>query len=167
MILATHGIVGGAIGYLLPQNPLLSFFLGFLSHFLIDAIPHWHYPVLSSKVNPENQMENDMELNRWFIVDLFDIGLDFAAGLAISAFFFHPEISPDPAMMSILSGAIGGVLPDPLQFLYWKMPNRALITLQKFHLWIHSTMNLDKKYLIGITSQAGFAALIIWATLQI
>lgn len=167
MILATHSITGAAIGYLLPQNPILAFSLGFLSHFLTDAIPHWHYPVFSAKRNPENHMDDNMEMNKWFIVDLLDISLDFAIGLAISIFIFHPEISFDPAMVSILSGAIGGVIPDPLQFLYWKFPNHFIIPLQRFHLWIHSTTDIDKMHLIGIISQAGFAALVIWTALHI
>lgn len=167
MILATHGIVGGAIGYLIPQNPILSFFLGFLSHFVLDAIPHWHYPVFSVKIDKENPMNNDMEINKWFIVDLFDIGIDFMVGIAISILVFHPEISPNITMLAILSGAIGAVLPDPLQFLYWKMPNRALTYLQKFHMWIHSATDINDWHFLGITTQTAFATAIIWLTKQI
>ncbi len=162
MILSTHGIVGGAIGYLLPQNPILSFFLGCISHFVIDAIPHWQYRVFSSKLDHENPLENDMVLNKWFVVDLFDIGLDFLMGLTISVFVFHPEASLDMALISVLTGALGGVFPDPLQFLYWKMPNKPLRQLQRFHIWIHSEMNIDKKHLLGIITQIAFAIAIIW-----
>ena len=167
MILATHGIVGGAIGYLIPQNPVLSFFLGVISHFVIDAVPHWHYPVFSAKIDRENPLNNDMVLNKWFAGDLFDIGIDFLLGIWIAASVFHPEASVDAAMISILCGAIGGIFPDPLQFVYFKMPNRLLLPLQKFHIWIHAENFLDKRHLIGISSQIAFAALIIWAVIQI
>ncbi len=162
MILATHGIVGGAIGYLLPQNPILSFFLGCVSHFVIDAIPHWHYRVFSSKRNHETPLEADMELNKWFIVDLFDIGLDFLIGLAVSVFVFHQNLTFDLALISILAGAFGGVFPDPLQFMYWKMPNKPLRLLQRFHVWIHSETDIDSRHLLGITTQIAFAIAVIW-----
>ncbi len=167
MILATHGIVGGAIGYLLPQNPILSFSLGILSHFVIDAIPHWHYPLLSGKIDKENPLNNDLLINKWFILDLFNIGLDFIFGIVISVFIFHPEVSFDTAIISILSGAIGGVFPDPLQFIYWKLPNKLMLPLQKFHIWIHSETDIDNKHLIGIMTQIAFAAAVIWTTKQI
>lgn len=162
MILATHGIVGGAIGYLLPKNPILAFFLSFISHFVIDAVPHWHYPVFSAKINKENPLENDMLLNKWFVVDMFDIGLDLLGGLIIAVFIFHQKLSFDMALVSILSGAIGGVFPDPLQFLYWKLPNKPLMYLQEFHIWIHSETYMDDRHIMGITTQIAFSALIIW-----
>jgi hypothetical protein len=45
MILSTHAIVGGAIASLFPSHPLLVVAAGFVSHFAIDAIPHWDYPL--------------------------------------------------------------------------------------------------------------------------
>lgn len=162
MILVTHAIVGGAIGSLIPSQPILAFFLGFLSHFAADAIPHWHYPLFSRKVHDGDPMDNELLLNKWFIVDLFSIGIDFLAGIILSMIFFHPLVSFDTALLSTLAGAIGGVAPDPLQFLYWKIPNKPLIALQKIHInWAHSKINIDSKHLLGISSQVLFAAVII------
>lgn len=154
MILVTHAIIGGAVGRLLPYNPVLAFSLGFLSHFLTDAIPHWHYPLFSRKPKVADPMDSDMLLNKWFVVDLFNIGIDFFAGIAVSLIFFHPAISFDIPLISVLAGAIGGVAPDPLQFIYWKMPNRALTELQKFHIhFAHSKINIDSRHILGISSQ--------------
>lgn len=47
MILCTHAIIGGAIASLLPLNPAAAAIAGFASHFAIDAIPHWDYPLRS------------------------------------------------------------------------------------------------------------------------
>lgn len=95
-----------------------------------------------------------MLLNKWFIVDLFNIGIDFLAGILISLIFFHPNLSFDIPLVSILAGAIGGVAPDPLQFLYWKIPNRFLTVLQKFHIhFAHSKIDIDSRHLLGISSQ--------------
>jgi hypothetical protein len=50
MILSTHAIVGGAVASLLPSHPMPVAALGFASHFAIDAIPHWDYPLRSISV---------------------------------------------------------------------------------------------------------------------
>lgn len=164
MILVTHAIIGGAVGRILPYNPILAFFLGFLSHFITDAIPHWHYPLFSRKPNAGDPMDNDMLLNKWFVVDLFSIGIDFLAGILISLIFFHPSFSFDMPLISILAGAIGGVAPDPLQFLYWKIPNKFLTALQKFHIhFAHSKINIDSRHLLGISSQVLLSAIAILA----
>ena len=40
---------------------------------------------------------------------------------------------------ALILGAIGGVLPDFLQFLYFKLPKNKLLTLlYKFHLYVHA-----------------------------
>lgn len=164
MILVTHALVGGAIGSLVPSQPILAFFLGFLSHFAADAVPHWHYPLFSLKHNISDPMDNDMLLNKWFIVDIFNIGIDCLAGILLSLIFFHPLISFDVALISVLAGAIGGIAPDALQFLYWKMPNKPLIALQKVHInWAHSKVNIDSRHLLGISTQILFAAAVIWS----
>jgi hypothetical protein len=49
MILSTHAIVGGAIASLFPSHLVLVVAAGFASHFAIDAIPHWDYPLQAIK----------------------------------------------------------------------------------------------------------------------
>lgn len=161
MILVTHALVGGAVGRLIPSHPILAFFLGFLSHLISDAVPHWHYPLFSLKKDPTNPMHSDMIMNKWFIVDLFNIGVDCLAGIILSLIFFHPLISYDAMLISVLSGVTGGLAPDALEFAYWKMPNRFLTKLTEFHLWMHSKADIDKKYLLGISTQILFAAIFI------
>ncbi len=153
MILVTHGVIGGALGKLLPRHPLLAFFAGFVSHFFADAIPHWHYRLFSFKKDPENPMHGDMLLNKWFVVDLFNIGIDLLAGIVISVVIFHPQVSFDMRLLSIIAGCIGAILPDALEFVYWKMPNKPLTLLTEFHLGVHSKIDIDKKYFLGIASQ--------------
>ncbi len=161
MILATHAIIGGAIGKLLPNHPILAFTLGFASHFVADAIPHWHYPLFSAKIDKKDPMNNDMLFNKWFVVDLFNIGIDCLLGIAVAVVFLHPPIALDASLVSILAGAIGAVIPDALQFVFWKLPDRPLRALQRFHIWIHSKTDIDAYHLSGIAMQAALAALII------
>lgn len=44
MLLTIHVIAGAAVGLSIP-NPLLSAPISFTTHLLLDAFPHWNYPV--------------------------------------------------------------------------------------------------------------------------
>ena len=46
LTLMTHAIVGAAIVGLVPAHPLLGLSLAFASHFILDALPHWDYPIV-------------------------------------------------------------------------------------------------------------------------
>ncbi len=158
MILVTHGIVGAAVGRLFPKHPIVALLAGIVSHFLIDAIPHWHYKLFSAERHLENPIQDDLKIGKSFLVDLVSIGTDFAAGIAFSFLifpsaggFWHPSVA-------VFWGAIGGILPDPIQFLYMKWRHEPLRSLQRFHLWIHSKLDIDKKYFVGIVSQVLFIA---------
>jgi hypothetical protein len=52
MILSTHAVVGGAIASLFPSHPVLVAVAAFASHFAIDAIPHWDYPLRAITLKP-------------------------------------------------------------------------------------------------------------------
>lgn len=164
MILVTHGIVGGAIGRFLPTHPILSFGLGFLSHFVIDAIPHWHYPLAAFETDANDPMNANLPFARRALRDFFVIGLDCLAGVLLALYFLKGNFAVDSAFISIVAGALGGIVPDALQFAYWKLRREPLISLQKFHLYIHSKMNIDDRHLIGIATQTAFAVAVIWIT---
>ena len=53
MILSTHAVVGAALASFVPSHPLAALVIGFASHFALDAIPHWDYPIKSRSVNPK------------------------------------------------------------------------------------------------------------------
>jgi hypothetical protein len=52
LTLTTHAIVGAAIASVIPAHPFFAIAAAFASHFLLDAIPHWDYPIRSDSVNP-------------------------------------------------------------------------------------------------------------------
>jgi hypothetical protein len=51
MILSTHAVVGVALASFVPSHPFAAFVIGFASHFALDAIPHWDYPIKSRSAN--------------------------------------------------------------------------------------------------------------------
>jgi hypothetical protein len=149
MTLGTHTIVGGSIGALVLGHPLLGFCFGFLSHFLLDAIPHFDYKLLSLQKG-EDKLDIDMKFGKLFAFDLLRISADVLIGLAvIFIFFYNGEYMPG----SVLAGAFGAVLPDVLQFVYFKIRTKPLQLLQRFHLFIHARKDLNHRPAYGLFCQ--------------
>ncbi len=166
MTLGTHAIVGATLGAI-AGNPAGAFVIGFLSHFLLDAIPHWDYK-LGSFEEPAvgvSKLETKVHFNKTFIKDLFKISLDVLIGIigaSIIAYFATKNIGGLFAaanitlLFSVAFGAIGGMLPDPLQLAYYVMKREPLTSLQKFHIWIHTDIRLKgstQKEILGVISQ--------------
>ena len=149
MILCTHAVVGGAIASLFPSHPLLAVIGGFASHFAIDAIPHWDYQLRSITVGMGADNRR-LELSRALLLDLICIGVDACAGLALAIWLFA---TPTSAWVVAL-GAVAGMMPDPLQFVHSVHPREPLVSLQRFHGWIHSNRKLAWR--LGVSSQIVF-----------
>jgi hypothetical protein len=151
MILSTHAIVGGAIASLFPSHPLLVVAAGFASHFAIDAIPHWDYPLQAISVRPAGE-SRALNLDHRLWGDLSLIALDACAGLAIAIWLFATATT----IGAILLGAVVAMAPDPLQVVHRLYPREPLKSLQRFHQWIHAKRKLS--WPLGASSQAIFAA---------
>jgi hypothetical protein len=159
MTLTTHAVVGAAIASSMPNYPVVGLILAFASHFVLDAIPHWDYPLSSQKTDNVNHMNDDMVINKDFFIDLLKIGTDMSCGvlLALLLFTLHgPHLFWIPMI-----GVFGAVLPDALQFAYFKWRREPLIALQRFHLWIHAKRDFDNKPLVGIPFQIAIMVLVV------
>lgn len=159
MILSTHAIAGAAIATLLPNNPGLAFLAGFISHFLLDAIPHWEYNLSSATEDKKHPLNSTISFNKEFAIDLVKTGSDFTLGIFISLLFFSNSLWP--VSWTILWGAIGGVAPDFLQLVYWKLRVPPLTWLQRFHIWIHAKKKLNDRPALGISLQVALVLAII------
>jgi len=157
MTLTTHALVGAATASLMPQHPVLGFCAGFASHFVIDAIPHWDYPIASSSIDPLQGAA--MKYDGAFFLDMLRIGTDALFGILLSVrLFATPVLLP-----IVLLGAVAGISPDPLQFVYTKFRHEPLLSLQRFHEWIHTKNHLENSKILGIISQVLFIAAVIGA----
>jgi hypothetical protein len=87
MILSTHAVVGGAIASLFPSHPVLVAVAAFASHFAIDAIPHWDYPLRAIRSKPGANNRRLLADQKLFL-DLALIGCDACAGLLIAIWLF-------------------------------------------------------------------------------
>lgn len=125
MILSSHMVIGGAIGAR-SKNIYWAFFFGFLSHYLLDFIPHWEY--LSS-------------LNQIFIpVNILKVLLDFALGL-LAMYLILSAFSRKMSLV-ILVGMGASILPDALQTVIYFLKLTWLTPLFNFHQWIHCSFDL-------------------------
>ena len=153
MILSTHAIVGAAVASLMPDHPGLAFVGGMASHFAIDAIPHWDYPLRAFSVKPNTGTA--LRLNWSLFQDFGLVVLDASVGLAIGLWLYATPM----AETSVLLGALGAMLPDPLQIAHRLYPREPLRTLQRFHVWMHTKRKLA--WPIGIGSQLFFVVLVV------
>ncbi len=149
MILTTHAIVGSAVANLVPQNPVLGFILAFASHYLIDTIPHRDYNI-DNLVEKDSKSIGAIFKNLKSMLVLLLIGGDFFIGIILSFLIFARG---EASLVATLVGIIGGVLPDFLQFLYFKFKKKPWTLTQKFHYFFHSPNEMKDKPFLGILNQ--------------
>ncbi len=153
MILSTHAVVGAAIATLLPRDPVLVFAAGLASHFVIDAIPHWDYPLRGISLG--RSRTGPLKLNRALFRDVSLIALDACAGLGLAVLLFGHSAP----LWVVGLAASAAMLPDPLQVLHRIYPHAPLKTLQRFHEWMHTDKKLGWR--IGVGSQLVFSAMVV------
>jgi hypothetical protein len=163
MTLTTHAIAGAAIAQLFPEHIVLAFCAGFVSHFILDSIPHWDYKIYSANEPKDWNKKLETTISSKgpvFYYDLFRIGSDFWIGILLSLILFSGlQTSP----WVTLAGALGAILPDPLQFVYWKLRKGPIVYLQKFHIFMAAKIKLDDKPFIGIPFQIAVIILFVSA----
>ncbi len=166
MTLTTHGVTGALIVASMPLYPAVGLTLAFGSHFLLDALPHWDYKILSLDKVEAKKGVVVMTGGRNFFLDLFRIGTDGFLGLAltvsISLFFYNSVLG------LLIVGALVAMLPDFLQFVFGRFKFEFLRPLQNFHSNIHTKIKIENNLLFGIGSQATliFLCLIIFYYLR-
>ena len=157
MILTTHAVVGAALASFVPSHPAAAFVLGFGSHFILDAIPHVDYPIKSRSVDP--RIGAPMAFDGALLRDFITIGSDGLFGMLLSLLLFSSLAN----FWAVVMGAVGAMLPDPLQFAYTRFPYEPLRTLQRFHRWAHSKKKIGS-VVFGAGTQVAFVALVTGLT---
>jgi len=112
MLLTFHSLAGAAIASQVP-NPLISWPLALVSHFVLDCLPHWDFFTGGIKTTRKVQLA---------------ILLDFSIGLlaGLSAAFLYPQNA-----VNILGACFFACLPDGFSFL-WMLhgPGNRFLDLQ-------------------------------------
>lgn len=121
MLATSHALTGAAIAKLIP-DPLTGYLLAFLSHPILDYIPHWDLMTRYTK-----------RLKRKVIVNsLIDSGSGFLLGLLL----FSPSV-PLPELLITMSAA---QLPDWVEAPYtafdWRFPPFSWV--KTFQHYVHN-----------------------------
>lgn len=160
MILSTHAVFGAAVASLVPNHPVVGFTLGFASHFVLDAIPHRDYDLVSVEINSQQKMELIQSVFKNFrlVRDMTVVSLDAFLGLVLAFLFFFN--SANPAIFFV--GAVGALLPDFLTFLYLILKHKPLGIFYNFHAsFIHSKVILGLNQVYGVFLQFCTLAVLI------
>jgi len=148
MTLGTHIVVAGAAGAVFIGNPIAGLFAAIVSHFVVDAIPHWDWPICSIEKTGERCTDGVVGNNKRAILrDFFIAGLDSFWGvvvLGLTASYFNISIV-SPWFIAVV---IGGILPDGLQFLYFLYRKEPLTTIQRFHGFMHTNIKIPSERFI-------------------
>jgi hypothetical protein len=138
----------------MPAHPLLGVCIAFASHFLLDALPHWDYPIRSVSLNPK--IAGPMKYDRALFADMVTIGADVILGIVLALILFTTK----GCVLLVFLGACAAILPDAFQFAYMRLPREPLASLQRFHQWVHTSHRVRKPHL-GIISQFAFVAAVV------
>ncbi len=145
MTLASHAVAGAATALILRGQPELGAAGAFLSHFLLDAIPHWHYQIAIRKGGAwrEKRLAWDADVRDTFA----RTGADSltGAGIALVLAFL---VSPENWFLALLGAGLG-VLPDLLQFLKYLTRSRRFIPFERLHQFCHTKLRLDNRPILG------------------
>lgn len=164
MTLTTHALVGAAAASLFPGNPLLAFSAGFVSHFAIDALPHWDYGkhISSWEIDRDNPINSRLTVDKkFFKKDFVLFCADALIGLTLSVFVFCVWYFHLPPFIISL-GAIAGLLPDALSSVFLTTHWPLLRPLQTFHIWIQKGRQLEGvSPLVGLSLQALMVVLFV------
>lgn len=167
MLFTTHSVVGAAIGAA-TGNPYTGFLGGFLSHHLMDALPHFDQgsfrtierraPYLGY-ITAENNTIASFGARDW--VMLF---IDWAVSLILFTIIFI--YTPPEQWGLIIIGALGGVFPDiidssPLWSPQLRQKNPSVRQYHSFHSFFHWTVPA-KSWPFGLLFQLIFVAISFW-----
>jgi hypothetical protein len=128
MFITVHGTIGLIIGTY-SQNPILAFFLGLISHYCCDIIPHGDTKVPKKYNN----------LIYWGLAGIIDLSILSITLLALLLFnkinIYNQNIS---------AAFLGSVLPDFLLLGYF-LSNKKIFKIPfKIHYFFHNL--ISKKY---------------------
>lgn len=148
MVLASHIIAASAIAAPLTLKPLTIvnsatiFLVSFLSHYLLDLIPHWEYEL--SFFNEENK--------KFTLKDLIKISIDLLLGIIIGFLIIGSPVN-FKGFFTIGLIVFASCLPDILLvgYSFWK--KFPFIQLQRIHFIFHSKLKLNNQPIKWIVIQ--------------
>ena len=106
MTATAHALVGGAIAASIP-NPVVGVSLAFISHPILDLIPHWDFGL-------GWRGKNKFTL-------FLESSLDLLLGLTLAFFIFGKGVEPIYFLVAIFASEIWDILMMPYLLFNWKV----------------------------------------------
>jgi hypothetical protein len=138
MLISVHAVVGAIIGENV-NKPLIAFVLAFISHFLLDLIPHGDKELIKA-------YRNDFKNKAMLYLIYFDL---ITTPILLGLLFYTHEITYSEP---VLWGIIGGVLPDILVGIH-EIFDKYFTRTHKFHNWTHERLKWSIPLKFGIIVQ--------------
>ena len=138
MLLSVHATVGAIIGEN-ANTSLFAFILAFISHFVLDIIPHGDAKLIKA-------YRNEYKSKGVLYLIAFDL---IASVILISLLFYFHKISWS---QKVLWGIVGGILPD-LMVASHEITNKYFSRWHKIHSWTHDRISWTIPLQIGIAVQ--------------
>ena len=151
MFSTVHGTVGAIIGKS-TGNIWLAFFGGIIAHFLLDAIPHGDEKLVADLTNPTRA-----EILKVAFIATIDSLITLIILLAL---WYAGKL---PADWAVLSGVVGGILPD-LNSAYYFLSHRHPVFKPLFdlHFKFHKLFErFEMSLTAGIIFQIAIEGLLI------
>lgn len=126
MFLTIHAASGIFIGSHI-STPWLAFIIGYISHWLLDAIPHGDEKIIDRTKYSEAKLKKRLFYSA--AIDTFGV---------IALFYLLTGSGNVILTSSILWGMLGAVAPDYLWGLHKITPVKILKPLHKIHNWFHN-----------------------------
>lgn len=150
MYLTGHAAVGAVIATAITTNPIAAFGIGWLSHYLVDFIPHGDEP-LGEWVKRGN------EITRLFIAFVPDAVLMLAL---LGVFTAVHGVN-----VVVLAAAIGSTVPDVMWGLEKLFKRRLFGPHERFHTENHNHFDIRIPFTAGLLAQGVVAGTLWWMLL--
>lgn len=151
MLLSVHATVGAVIGEQV-DSALLAFVLAFISHFLLDIIPHGDEAVIK-------EYRNGFKNKGMKYLIVFDI---VSTIILLPVLFISQNISFN---LIVIWGIIGGILPDILVAIH-EVSHKYFKRTHKFHYWAHDRISTKMHWTMPLKFGLIFQLIIIYLILK-
>lgn len=142
MFVTTHALTGGLLASKVP-NPLFSYPLILISHFLMDRLPHWDFGTASKR-------------SQKILIAIFGF-IDLTIALILSWLIFQKET---PFLPIVWGGVILSFLPDLIELPALLFEFRPF-PLNKFEQFHSRYFHRKNKFLPGLIPQIIILALVL------
>lgn len=140
MLETPHVVVGAAIASKIV-NPMLSIPLSFVSHFILEKVPHWN-PHLNTETEKYGK-----PTSKSTIIAFIDVSI----ALFIGSYIAYKALPDTAQSINILACCLSASLPDIVEGPYFFLGFRNKI-LKKWINW-QKSIQIDTKFIPGMTAQ--------------